>query len=184
MNQEVVKIILQTKRDIWKNKELSDLVDDYFENSLLTLDFCTSLDACLKRAGHIESIINVALRKFQEEHYGVSEEGSVKNYTRTLEELRNFKTAGDPFTSEFFKVFNSVYAQQLLMLERLQAKKRKLDRKLRKLKAWRKVSNDIRSGFCISFDMLGGGGCRHCSTGCDGSGSCSCRATRINGQMA
>ncbi|KAK4416286.1 hypothetical protein Salat_2454100 [Sesamum alatum] len=148
MNQEVVKIILQNKRDIWKNKELSDLVDDYFENSLLTLDFCTSLDACLKRAGHIESIINVALRKFQEEHYAVSEEGSVKNYTRTLEELRNFRTAGDPFTSEFFKVFNSVYAQQLLMLERLQAKKRKLDRKLRKLKAWRKVSNVI---FVVAF---------------------------------
>ncbi|KAL0343568.1 UNVERIFIED_CONTAM: hypothetical protein Sangu_1244200 [Sesamum angustifolium] len=148
MNQEVVKIILQNKRDIWKNKELSDLVDDYFENSLVTLDFCTSLDACLKRAGHIESIINVALRKFQEEHYAVSEEGSVKNYTRTLEELRNFRTAGDPFTSEFFKVFNLVYAQQLLMLERLQAKKRKLDRKLRKLKAWRKVSNVI---FVVAF---------------------------------
>lgn len=151
MNQEVVKIILQNKRDIWKNKELSDLVDDYFENSLLTLDFCTSLDACLKRAGHIESIINVALRKFQEEHYAVSEEGSVKNYTRTLEELRNFRTAGDPFTLEFFKVFNSVYARQLLMLERLQAKKRKLDRKLRKLKAWRKVSNVI---FVVAFTSV------------------------------
>ncbi|KAI3452120.1 hypothetical protein Pfo_008785 [Paulownia fortunei] len=148
MNQEVVKIILQNKKDIWKNKELSDLVDDYFENSLLTLDFCTALDACLKRAGHIESIINVALRKFQEEHYTVSEEGSVKNYSNTLEELRNFRTAGDPFTQEFFKVFNSVYAQQLLMLERLQAKKRKLDKKLGKLKAWRKVSNVI---FVVAF---------------------------------
>lgn len=134
--------------DVWKNKELSDLVDDYFENSLATLDFCTALDACLKRAGHIESIINVALRKFQEEHYTVTEQGTVKNYSRTLEELRNFKTAGDPFPPEFFKVFHSVYSRQLMMLERLQAKKRKLDKKMGKMRAWRKVSNVI---FIVAF---------------------------------
>ncbi|KAL8476009.1 hypothetical protein ACS0TY_028610 [Phlomoides rotata] len=149
MNQEVVKMILQNKKDIWKNKELSELVDEYFENSLLTLDFCTALDSCLKRAGHIESIINVALRKFQEEHYTASdEEGSVKNYPKTLEELRNFRTAGDPFTQEFFKIFNSVYKQQILMFEKLLAKKRKLDKKLVKLKAWRRVSNVI---FIVAF---------------------------------
>lgn len=140
MNQEVVRIILQNKRDVWKNPELSDLVDDYFDNSLLTLDFCTALDACLKRAGHIESIINVALRKFQEEHYG---EGTERNYARTLEELSNFKAAGDPFTEEFFRVFNSIHSRQIVMFERLQAKKRKLDKKLKRLKAWRRVSNVI-----------------------------------------
>ncbi|KAK4426308.1 hypothetical protein Salat_1399300 [Sesamum alatum] len=144
MNQEVVKIILQNKKDIWKNQELSDLVDDYFENSLLTLDFCTALDACLKRAGHIESIINVALRKFDEEHCTVAGEGSTsKNYSRTLEELRNFRLAADPFTKEFFRVFSSVHSKQITMLERLQAKKKKLDKKLGQVKAWRKVSNVI-----------------------------------------
>ncbi|KAL0430359.1 UNVERIFIED_CONTAM: hypothetical protein Sradi_0661900 [Sesamum radiatum] len=148
MNQEVVKIILQNKRDIWKNQELSDLVDDYFENSLLTLDFCTALDACLKRAGHIESIINVALRKFDEEHRTVSGEGSAKNYSRTLEELRNFRLAADPFTQEFFRVFSSVHSKQIRMLERLQAKKKKLDKQLGKLKVWRKVSNVI---FIVTF---------------------------------
>lgn len=143
MNQEVVGIILQNKRNVWKHPELSDLVDDYFDNSLLTLDFCTTLDACLKRAGHIESIINVSLRKFQEEHYGAAEEGAGRNYTRTLEELSNFRAAGDPFTEEFFRVFDSIYSRQILMLERLQAKKQKLDKKLRKQKAWRRVSNVI-----------------------------------------
>ncbi|XP_051141367.1 UPF0496 protein 1-like [Andrographis paniculata] len=147
-NQEVVKIILRNKNDIWKSKELSDLVDDYFDNSLATLDFCTALDACLKRAGRIESIINVALRKFEEEHNAAVGEGSAKDYSRTLAELRNFQTAGDPFTSEFLNVFNSVYSQQRLMLERLQAKKRKLDKKLGKLKAWRRVSNAI---FVVTF---------------------------------
>ncbi|XP_057774851.1 UPF0496 protein 1-like [Salvia miltiorrhiza] len=47
MNQEVVTITLQNKRDIWKDDEFSDLV--VFENCLLTLDFCTTLDSCLKR---------------------------------------------------------------------------------------------------------------------------------------
>ncbi|KAL6587619.1 hypothetical protein OROMI_000597 [Orobanche minor] len=148
MNQEVVKIILQNKKDIWKNHELSDLVDDYFENSLSTMDFCTSLDACLKRAAHFESIINLALRKFEEEHFGPTPEGSVKNYSKTLEELRNFKGASDPFTHEFFQVFSSVHARQSVMLGKLQAKKRKLDKKLGKLKAWRKVSNVI---FVVTF---------------------------------
>lgn len=149
MNQEVVKMILQNKKDIWKNRELSELVDEYFDNSLLTLDFCTALDSCLKRAGHIESIINVALRKFQEEHYTVSdEEGSVKNYPKTLEELRNFRTAGDPFTQDFFQILNLVHSQQILMFEKLQAKKRNLDKKLVKLKAWRRVSNVI---FIVAF---------------------------------
>ncbi|KAL7141247.1 hypothetical protein ABFS83_08G040500 [Erythranthe nasuta] len=146
MNYEVVKIILQNKMDVWKNKELSELVDDYFENSLATLDFCTALDACLKRAGHIESIINVSLKKFHEEHN--SGGGGDKDYSRTLDELKNFQTTGDPFTHEFFKVFNSVYSKQLSMLEKLQVKKRKLDRKMGKVSAWRKVSNVI---FIVAF---------------------------------
>ncbi|GER25109.1 hypothetical protein STAS_00679 [Striga asiatica] len=145
MNQEVVKIVLQNKRDVWKNKELFDLVDDYFDNSLLTMDFCASLDACLQRAAGIESAINLALRRFEEEH---SAEAPAKDYSRTLEELRNFRGASDPFAQEFFKIFSSVYARQSLTLENLQAKKRKLDRKLGKLKAWRRVSNVI---FVVTF---------------------------------
>lgn len=143
MNQEVVQIILQNKEDIWKNKELSDLVDDYFENSLQMLDFCTALDSCLQRAGHIESIINVALRVFEEEHYNIPGEGGVKSYSRTSEELRNLKGAGRPFTEEFFKMFTTVYSQQNSMLEKLKAKKKQLDKKLGRTKTWRRVSNVI-----------------------------------------
>ncbi|PKU84845.1 UPF0496 protein 1 [Dendrobium catenatum] len=50
MNQEVVKIILDCKKDIWKTPELFQLVEDYFENSLQTLDFCKALERCLNRA--------------------------------------------------------------------------------------------------------------------------------------
>ncbi|THU55809.1 hypothetical protein C4D60_Mb11t10520 [Musa balbisiana] len=144
MNQEVVKVILACKRDIWKSPELFDLVEDYFENSLQTLDFCTALERCLKRARDSQLIIHVALQRFAEgEDETEAEKDCNKKYSRTLDELRLFKTAGDPFTEEFFQVFQSVYRQQLLMLEKLQLRKNKLDKKLKSIKAWRKVSSII-----------------------------------------
>ncbi|KAI0501490.1 hypothetical protein KFK09_016435 [Dendrobium nobile] len=130
MNQEVVKIILDCKKDIWKTPELFQLVEDYFENSLQTLDFCTALERCLNRARDSQLLIQFALQRFEEEPH----------YERTLEHLRQFKDAGDPFTEEFFKEFQAVYKQQLLMLEKLQLRKRKLDKKLKSVKAWRKIS--------------------------------------------
>ncbi|THG21893.1 hypothetical protein TEA_018048 [Camellia sinensis var. sinensis] len=117
MNQEVVKVILDCKQDIWNNQELFDLVKQYFENSLLTLYFCTALEKCLKRA-------------------------------RERQELKNFKAAGDPFTEEFFSLFQSVYKNQISMLQQLQLKKKKLDKKLKSLKLWRKVSSVI---FAVAF---------------------------------
>lgn len=146
MNQEVVNVILQCKKDIWKDQDLYDLVNDYFENSLQSLDFCTALEACLKRALHTQSIILLSLQKFEEEHENAqahSQEESVNPYPKTLQELSNFKATGDPFPQEFFSLFQDVYKQQVLMLEKLQAKKRKLDKKLKSMKGWRKVSNVI-----------------------------------------
>ncbi|XP_059314165.1 UPF0496 protein At4g34320-like [Lycium ferocissimum] len=138
MNQEVVKVILDCKEDIWKNQELLKLVEEYFDNSLKTLDFLAALEKCLKRACDSQSLIHVALQQFEEES-GV--EGN--RYTKTLEELKNFRAAEDPFTEEFFQIFLSVYTQQMVMLEKLQLKKNKLDKRFKYIHAWRKVSNVI-----------------------------------------
>ncbi|KAG6779492.1 hypothetical protein NC652_011525 [Populus alba x Populus x berolinensis] len=138
MNQEVVKVILECKKDIWKNQELFELVEEYFENSLQTLDFCAALEKCLKRARDSQLLILVSLKQFEEE----SEAGG-REYERTLEELKNFKAAGDPFTDEFFQNFQSVYRQQIMMFEKLQLRKNKLDKKLKCIHAWRKVSSMI-----------------------------------------
>jgi hypothetical protein len=138
MNQEVVKVILECKKDIWKNQELFELVEEYFENSLQTLDFCAALEKCLKRARDSQLLILVALKQFEEE----SEAGG-REYVRSLEELKNFKAADDPFTDEFFQIFQSVYRQQITMLEKLQLRKNKLDKKLKCIHAWRKVSSMI-----------------------------------------
>ncbi|KAH7653907.1 hypothetical protein IHE45_19G109600 [Dioscorea alata] len=144
MNQEVVKIILDCKKDIWRSPELFDLVEDYFENSLQTLDFCTALERCLKRARDSQLIVHVALQRFEDEDSDPSLQEDGKNkYLRTMEELRHFKAAGDPFTDEFFQLFHSVHKQQRCMLEKLQQRKKKLDKKLKSVKTWRKVSSII-----------------------------------------
>ncbi|KAE9613004.1 hypothetical protein Lal_00027627 [Lupinus albus] len=142
MNQEVVKVILECKQDIWnkKDKELFSLVNDFFENSLHTLDFCNALEKCLKRAREKQVIVKSAITYFEEESQnGV--EGAV--YLKTLQELKSFKETEDPFTEEFYSLFHSIYKQQALMLKKLQIKKQKLDKKLKSLKTLRRVSNVI-----------------------------------------
>ncbi|GFQ00945.1 upf0496 protein at4g34320 [Phtheirospermum japonicum] len=140
MNQEVVKVILDCKKDIWKNQELFELVEEYFENSLNTLDFCAALEKCLKSARDSQLLIHIALQQFEDDDHGA--EGHFR-YSKTLQELKSFKNAGDPFTEDFFVIFQSVYRQQMVMLEKLQSKKNKLDKKLKSIHAWRKVSSII-----------------------------------------
>lgn len=147
MNQEVVRVILDCKKDIWKSPDLFDLVEDYFESSLHTLDFCTALDKCLKRARDSQLLLHVALQRFDDEEANAGGDASADapsaRYARTLHELRHFKAAGDPFTDEFFEAFQAVYRQQLAMLEKLQLRKHRLDKKVKKIKAWRRVSSII-----------------------------------------
>ncbi|KAI3441326.1 uncharacterized protein J3R85_002603 [Psidium guajava] len=140
MNQQVVRVILDCKQDIWRTQELFELVEEYFENSLQTLDFLSALDKCLKHARDSQLLILVALQQFEDED---RQAGGADRYARTLEELRNFKAAGDPFTEEFFGIFQAVYGNQVAMLKKLQVRKSKLDKKLRCIHAWRKVSSMI-----------------------------------------
>ncbi|KAJ4870792.1 UPF0496 protein [Raphanus sativus] len=139
MNQEVVKVILDCKKDIWKNQELFELVEDYFENSLKTLDFCAALEKGLRKARDSQLLILVALQQFEDE--SLAEGGN--GFEKTLEELKNFKEAESPFNEDFFKLFQSVYKHQILMLEKLQNRKNKLDKKLKSIHTWRKLSNII-----------------------------------------
>ncbi|PSS29403.1 UPF0496 protein [Actinidia chinensis var. chinensis] len=138
MNQEVVKVILKSKTDIWKNEGLFELVEEYFENSLQTLDFCVALERCLKRARDSQLLILVAVQQFEQED-GI--DGT--KYEKTLDELKKFRASGDPFTDEFMQIFQSVYRQQILMLNKLQHRKSKLDKKYKSIHAWRKVSGII-----------------------------------------
>ena len=139
-NHEVAKIILECQKDIWNNPDLFSLVEEYFENSKKTLDFCTALDNCLKHARNNHLIIQLAVKYFEEE-VGLQVGTDEKKFVKTFEELRKFKAAEEPFTKEFFLLFDSVRRQQQLMLGKLLVRKRKLDKKLKSLKTWRRVSN-------------------------------------------
>lgn len=138
MDQDVVKVLLECKEDIWNNRDLFELVEQYFENSLQTLDFCTVLESCLRKARNNQMIIQNALRQIPPE--GPPSEAQCK---KMLEELTTFKTAGSPFSEDFFKHFDSVYRRHTQMLEKLHLQRKKLDKKLRHVRAWRKVSNII-----------------------------------------
>ncbi|KAG6514246.1 UPF0496 protein 1-like [Zingiber officinale] len=108
MNQEVVKVILDCKHDVWKNTELFDLVEDYF---------CTTLKKCLTKARDNQLILQVALQRFTEEEE--DHKGDNARNSHTLTELRCFKSARDPFMEEFFKAFRSIHHQQLQMPDKM-----------------------------------------------------------------
>ncbi|ESQ50581.1 hypothetical protein EUTSA_v10022714mg [Eutrema salsugineum] len=144
MNQDVVKVILQDKEDIWNNQDLFSLVNMYFASTSKTMDFCSELENCLNRARRSQVIIQFAVKQFEEEsEIPLNGNNENRKYEKTLEELKRFKSAGDPFTKEFFALFDLVHKHQVLMLDELHKLKRKLDKKLKNIKTWRRVSNMV-----------------------------------------
>ncbi|XP_010467691.1 PREDICTED: UPF0496 protein At2g18630-like [Camelina sativa] len=144
MNQDVVKVILQDKEDIWNNQDLFSLVNMYFDSTLKTMDFCSELEHCLNRARRSQVVIQFAVKQFEEEaEVHVNGDNENKKYEKTLDELKRFKDLGEPFTKKFFELFDLVYKKQVLMLDELHKLKKKLDRRLGNIKSWRRVSNMV-----------------------------------------
>ncbi|KAJ0704163.1 hypothetical protein HanPI659440_Chr14g0559611 [Helianthus annuus] len=142
-NQEVVKRILECKHDIWQNDHLFNLVQLYFEISLQTLDFCTSLQNCLKNARSNLSFIEIAISQYD----------SNTNQLHILEQFKEFNglELDNPFTNESFELFQSVYEKQMTMLKNIQNQKGKVDKKLKLTKTWRRLSNVI---FVTTFSTV------------------------------
>ncbi|GKV48822.1 hypothetical protein SLEP1_g55613 [Rubroshorea leprosula] len=141
MNRDVVKLVVdvvESKEDICNNKKLSSLVKEYLENSTETLEFYGVLENCLERARKNQLIIQRAVQKFEEEVQD-GEEG--RKFEEILDELNKFKAAEKPFGVEFLELFRSVIEQQDLFLRKMKMKKTKLDKKLKWVKRWRKLSN-------------------------------------------
>ncbi|XP_019185825.1 PREDICTED: UPF0496 protein 1-like [Ipomoea nil] len=150
MNHEVVNFILESKRDIWKDPDLFDLVKEFLDNSRHTMSFCTALEGCLHRVQTSQSILKFALQKFEEETAQIQGSDPTHLYSQTLQQLQMFKDAGDPFTEKFFSLFHVMYTKQESMLNKLREKKRKLDKKLRRRKSWRRISSAIFATVFVS----------------------------------
>ncbi|KAM7506929.1 hypothetical protein LguiA_017382 [Lonicera macranthoides] len=116
---EVVKSILQSKKEIWKNPELLNLT----------------------QPSHSQATLQSALDQFEKEDKGLSK--SSNRYKLTIQQLKNFEATGDTFSDEFLLLFESISKQQIATLNKLIDEKSKLDGKLESVKAWRKVSNII-----------------------------------------
>ncbi len=67
-----------------------------------------------------------------------------------LRELQGFVRAANPFSEDFSKQFSTVYQRHLEMQNKLQAKKKKLDTKLRSVRGWMKVTNIILGATCAA----------------------------------
>ncbi|GKU99098.1 hypothetical protein SLEP1_g11991 [Rubroshorea leprosula] len=138
IHPDVVNFIINSEEDICNNEELSSLVKEYLENSIQTLEFCSTLENCLRRARKNLQIIQLAVQKFEKE---VLDGGEGRKFGKTLDELNKFIAAKEPFDEEFVERFWSVHRQQVSLLNKLLQKKREVDKNLQSAKTWRKVSN-------------------------------------------
>ncbi|KAI3992179.1 hypothetical protein MKX01_015070 [Papaver californicum] len=136
-DQKVVEVILEGKKDIWNNKELFTLIDDYFRTSLHTLDFCIALEKCLTNARDKQTILKASLQRLANSTPGGDE------YKTAMEDLDRYKSVQTHFTNEMLDLFGTVYCEHLQMLRNLQMQRIQLDKKLKKVKSWRKTANII-----------------------------------------
>ncbi|KAG7539491.1 hypothetical protein ISN44_As13g031320 [Arabidopsis suecica] len=144
LNQDTVRVIIESKEDVLKNNNLKALVDVYFKSTSKTLDFCNTVETCVKKAEISQLIIRFAVKQFETETVDTDlGESKKKKYAKTLEELNKFKAMGDPFDGEFLTQYESVYEQQVLLLDELRKLKVKLGKKQRNIKTWRILSNVV-----------------------------------------
>ncbi|KAH6780015.1 hypothetical protein C2S52_011252 [Perilla frutescens var. hirtella] len=115
-DQEFIMAFLHRQKHVWKNQEMSEFVDNYFEKSLNTKD----LSAALKQYLHQLRI-----------HAEVDE---------TEVSFQGVRNQSPLMSDEFFRDLAFVYREQLLVRESLQSFENYLDDKLHCLNTWTKVT--------------------------------------------
>lgn len=138
MNQDVLKVILHYKEDIWKDQDLYSFVNMYLQSIETTQSFCSELGNCLNCARQRQEIIQFAVEQFEE--IPLNRNNVKEKYEKTLGELKRFKSARDPFAEGFFYYFSSITRRHIMMLEELHTLKKNL---VKNIKLWRIVSNMV-----------------------------------------
>ncbi|KAB2036663.1 hypothetical protein ES319_D03G017300v1 [Gossypium barbadense] len=89
------------------DSDFNSFAKDYFDNTKNTFELCTAIRDCLTRTQNNHEIIRLAVKCFDEE-VGTDEKKSGK----TLEELKRFKAAEQPFFEELRVLAGRVLRQQ------------------------------------------------------------------------
>ncbi|KAH1113423.1 hypothetical protein J1N35_006801 [Gossypium stocksii] len=117
------------------DSDLKSLIKEYFDNFKMTLELCTAMKDRLTCARNNHEIIRLAVKCFDEE-VGTDEKKSGK----TLEELKSFKAAEEPFFEEIRVLPGKVHVQQESLQGTFKAQKGTLEKKVESLETWRRVS--------------------------------------------
>ncbi|XP_039128538.1 UPF0496 protein 1-like [Dioscorea cayenensis subsp. rotundata] len=133
VNRESPDDIRQLKDLIPSKLNLLFFVKQYLQTSIDTLRFFTALNDSLSKARETELLVRIAVLLFEDAH----------RPSAALEKLKEFKNQADPFTEMFVDEFKLVRKRQKSILQILRLRKQDLDRKLRKVKAWRKFWNIV-----------------------------------------
>ncbi|MBA0581729.1 UPF0496 protein At2g18630 [Gossypium raimondii] len=128
------------------DSDFNSFAKDYFDNTKNTLELCTAIRDCLTRTQNNHEIIRLAVKCFDEE-VGTDEKRSGK----TLEELKRFKAAEEPFFEELRVLAGRVLRQQESLQRKFNARKGTLEKKLASLETWRRVSLAF---FVVAFFSL------------------------------
>ncbi|KAM0954364.1 hypothetical protein DsansV1_C01g0010271 [Dioscorea sansibarensis] len=134
VNRDALDNIGQLKDEISSNPDLLFFVKYYLQTSIDTLRFFTAVKDSLSKARETELLVRDAVLLFEAD-----------DPSAALEKLQEFKDEGDPFTEMFVDEFKLVCERQQFILHDLLLRKQDLDRKLREVKAWRKVWNIVYS---------------------------------------
>ncbi|KAL1224652.1 hypothetical protein V5N11_001095 [Cardamine amara subsp. amara] len=153
LNQEAVRVIIESEEDVW-SKDLRSFVDVYFESTTRTLDFFNTVDNCVKRAETMQLLIRYAVKQFETDSVDRELKANMKKkYSKTLGELNKFKAVGDHFGDEFLTQYDSVYEQQVLLLNEFRKRKVRLDKKQSNVQIRRTLSSVIFEMSTISIQV-------------------------------
>ena len=86
LNRDVVKEIIESREDVRNNKDLTSLVDVYFKNTSKTLDFCNTVQNCVKIAENSRLIIRYAVKQFEAESEDAKRNNAEKRATARMVE--------------------------------------------------------------------------------------------------
>lgn len=131
---EAMEVILERTGDVSDKSYFRDLIEEFYDNSQATLEFCTAVESSVKKAIDNQLILKSALSVMP-----MDRSPSVAESERILRLFTLFKQAEDPFGEGFVLKFIAVRDRHTHLLQKLSVKYKVLDEKHKKAKLRSKV---------------------------------------------